>query len=116
MSAICNSEPELKEAKILWIDVLLCFDFESRPNLVVTGARWLGEFAYVSRSGVYPGSRVGWRLPENLFERSGLVELALRETGSVEVEMRPWDRMDWSWTAVFNATTRDGRPYLEPVG
>jgi hypothetical protein len=114
--AICSSEPELKEARVRWIDVLLCFDFDAKPNLVVTGARWLGEFAYVSRSGVYPGSRVGWRLPETLFERSGLVELALRETGSVELEMRPWDRMEWSWTAVFNATTRDGRPFLEPVG
>ncbi len=75
MSAICSSEPELEEAKVRWIDVLLCFDFEAKPNLVVTGARWLGEFAYVSRSGIYPGSRVGWRLPEDLFERSGLVEL-----------------------------------------
>jgi len=111
----CDGEPELKEAKVCWVDVLLCFDFSTKHNLLLTGARWLGEFAYVSRSGVYPGSRVGWRLPEDLFERAGLVELALREIGSVEVELRPWDRMEWSWTGVFNATTRDGRPFLERV-
>ena len=95
--------------------MILCFDFGVKPNLVITGARWLGEFAYVARSGIYPGSRVAWRLPESLFERSGLAELALRDTGSTELEMRPWDRMDWSWTAVFNATTRDGRAHLEAL-
>ena len=111
--AVSTSEPELKEAKVCWIDVLIPFEFETKPTLVLTGARWLGEFVYVSRSGVYPGSRVGWKLPENLFERSGLVELALRETGSMELQSCGWDNMGWSWAAVFSATTRDGRPFLE---
>ena len=113
--AVWSCELELKEARTRWIDVLLDFEFETKPNLVLIGARWLGEFAYVGRAGLYPGSRIGWRLPESLFERSGLVELALRESGSAELEMAPWDRMEWSWAAVFNATTRDGRPFLEKV-
>jgi hypothetical protein len=112
----CSGEPELKEARETWIDALLCIDFDAKPNSVMIGARWLGEFTYMSRSGIYPGSRVCWRLPESLFERSGLVELALRETGSPELDFRPWDDIGWTWTCVFNATTRDGRPYLEKVG
>jgi len=111
----CNDQAELKEAKEAWIDALLCVDFDNKPNAVLIGARWLGEFAYVGRSGVYPGSRVCWRLPESLFERSGLVELALRDVGAAELELRPWDEIGWTWTGVFDATTRDGRPHLEKL-
>lgn len=112
----CNAEPELKEARETWVDALLCIDFDAKPHAVLIGARWLGEFAYIGRSGVYPGSRVCWRLPESLFERSGLVELALCDVGAPELELRPWDEIGWSWAGIFNATTRDGRPHLEKVG
>jgi hypothetical protein len=111
-----DAKPDLKEAKEQWVDALLRVDFEVRPYAVLIGARWLGEFAYLSRSGIYPGSRVCWRLPESLFERGGLVELALRETGAPELDLRPWDEIGWTWTSIFNATTRDGKPHLEKVG
>lgn len=112
----CKGEPEVKEARAPWVDALLCIEFDSRPHAVLIGARWLGEFAYMSRSGIYPDSRVGWRLPESLFERGGLVELALRETGSPDLDFRPWDEIGWTWTGIFNATTRDGKPHLQRVG
>jgi hypothetical protein len=112
----CNSTPEIKEAKVSWVDVLLCMHFEHKPQNVIIGARWLGEFVYVGRSGIYPESRVGWRLPENLFERGGLVELGLRDTGAPELDLGPWDQIGWTWTGVFTATTRDGRPHLERIG
>lgn len=111
-----DSEPELKEARETWIDAMLRLDFDTKPHAVLIGARWLGEFTYMSRSGIYPGSRVCWRLPESLFERSGLVELALRDARAPELDFRPWDDIGWTWTGVFNATTRDGKPYLEKVG
>jgi hypothetical protein len=113
--ATCNAEPEVKQAKEAWVDALLCMEFESKPNLVLIGARWLGEFAYISKAGIYPGSRVGWRLPESLFERGGLVELAVRDKKSADLDFRPWDDIGWTWTGVFNATTRDGQPHLEKV-
>ena len=113
--AICETQPEVKEAKEAWVDVLLCFHFETKPNAVLLGARWLGEFLYLGKSGLYPGSRIRWRLPESLFERAGLVELALREKGAPDLDLRPWDDIGWTWTGVFNATTRDGKPHLETV-
>ena len=112
----CDAQPELNEAREMWIDALLRIDFDDKPHTVLIGARWLGEFIYMGRSGAYPGSRICWRLPESLFERSGLVELALREEGSSDLDLRPWDEIGWTWTSVFNATTRDGRPCLERVG
>jgi hypothetical protein len=112
----CNAEPELKEAEEAWIDVLLCLEFDEKPNAALIGARWLGEFVYLGKAGIYPGSRIGWRLPESLFERGGLVELAVRDTGAPNLDLRPWDQIGWTWTGVFNATTRDGRPHLEKAG
>ena len=112
----CNSEPVPKEARAPWVDIMLTIEFESKPYAVLIGARWLGEFAYLSRSGIYPGSRVCWRLPESLFERGGLVELALRETGAPDLDFRPWDEIGWTWTGIFNATTRDGKPHLDRAG
>ena len=110
-----HAEPELRQAEGHWVDVLIRVDFGVKPEFVLTGARWLNEFAYISRSGVYPGSRVRWLLPETLFERGGTVELALREISARDLDLGAWSRMDWSWTAVFKATTRDGSPYLEPL-
>jgi len=112
----CESEPELKEAKVPWVDAMLCMTLDAQPNAVLIGARWLGEFTYLARAGIYPGSRVAWRLPVSLFERGGLVELALREVSSPDLDYRPWDKIGWTWTGVFNATTRDGLPHLERVG
>ncbi len=108
-------EPEIAEPRESWLHFLLEFDFEEKPNALLIGARWLGEFAYLQKTAVYPGSRVGWRLPESLFERGGLVELAFRTGGTGDLDFRPWEDVGWNWTGVFNATTRSGRPYLEKV-
>ena len=32
--AVCNSEPDLKEAKVRWIDVLLGFDFDAQGRMI----------------------------------------------------------------------------------
>jgi hypothetical protein len=109
-------EPETAEPREAWVHFFISFDWETKPNALLVGARWLGEFAYIGKSGVYPGSRVGWRLPESLFIRGGLVELAFKAVGTADLELRPWDEIGWTWTAVFNATTRDGMPHLVKVG
>jgi hypothetical protein len=109
-------EPELAEPSETWVHFLLRFDWETKPNALLIGARWLGEFAYIRKSGVYPESRIGWRLPESLFERGGFVELAVKDTGAGDLDFRPWDDIGWTWTGVFNATTRSGKPFLEKVG
>jgi hypothetical protein len=112
----CRKEPELVEPDETWVHFLLCFDWETKPNILLIGARWLGEFAYIRKSGLYPESKVGWRLPESLFERGGFVELAFKEGTTGDLDFRPWDDIGWTWTGIFNATTRSGRPYLEKVG
>jgi hypothetical protein len=112
---ICRGEPLPAEPQETWVHFQICFDWETKPNALLIGARWLGESAYLRKSALYPGSRVGWRLPENLFRRGGFVELAFKE-GSGDLDFRPWDEIGWTWTAVFNATTRDGEPYLEKLG
>jgi hypothetical protein len=108
-------EPEAVEPRETWVHFLVRFDWETPPNTLLIGARWLGEFAYLRKSGVYPGARVGWRLPEGLFERGGFVELALKEGTTGDLEFRPWEDIGWTWTGIFNATTRSGSPYLEKV-
>ena len=107
--------PELTPPPETWAHFLLAFDLEPRPNAVLVGARWLGEFAYMNKSAVYPGSRIGWRLPENLFERGGLVELAFKTGGTGDLDFRPWDDIGWTWTGMFSATTRSGSPHLEKI-
>ena len=92
------------------------FDWDTPPSALLVGARWLGEFAYIGTSGVYPGSRVVWRLPESLFERGGFVELAFKATGTRDLTVREWDEIGWTWTGVFSATTRSGTPHLETAG
>ncbi len=111
-----RTEPDTAEPRESWVHVLIAFDWEVKPNLLIVGARWLGEFVYIGKSGVYPGSRVGWRLPESLFLRGGLVELAFKTVGTADLDLRPWDDIGWTWSGVFNATTRSGMPYLEKVG
>jgi hypothetical protein len=111
----CRKGPETVEAREPWVHFMLSFGWETPPNALLVGARWLGEFAYVGTSGVYPGSRVLWRLPESLFERGGLVELAFKETGTRDLAIRAWDEIGWTWTGIFNATTRSGKPHLEMV-
>ncbi len=96
-----------------WVRFALCFDWDTTPSNLLLGARWLGEFAYFGTSGVYPGSRVIWRLPESLFERGGLVELAFKAIGARDLTVKAWDDIGWTWTGVFNATTRSGSPHLE---
>ncbi len=112
---ICRQGPDPAEPREAWVHFFICFDFEATPNALLIGARWLGEFAYIGTSAVYPGSRVGWRLPESLFERGGLVELAFKETGTRDLEIRPWDDIGWTWSGIFNATTQSGKPHLEKV-
>ncbi|MCX8033135.1 MAG: hypothetical protein N3B14_07105 [Thermoleophilia bacterium] len=113
--ATLRAEIELRQAEGHWVDVWVQVDFAARPEFVLTGARWLNEFAYISRSGVYPGSRIRWLLPETLFERGGTVELAFREGAARDLDLDAWSQGAWTWTALFKATTRDGSPYLEPI-
>lgn len=111
-----RKDPETAEPREAWVHVLISFEWETKPNALLVGARWLGEFAYLGKSGIYPGSRVGWRLPESLFLRGGLVELAFKDSTSGDLDFRPWDEIGWTWSAVFSATTRSGLPHLEKVG
>lgn len=112
----CVKEPVAVEPREDWVHFLVCFDLEEKPNTLLVGARWMGEFAYISKTGLYPGSRVGWRLPVTLFERGGFVELAIKTRGTGDLDFRPWDDIGWTWTGVYNATTRDGKPHLEKIG
>jgi hypothetical protein len=110
-----RKEPEVAEPREAWVHFLLTFDLDTRPNALLVGARWLGEFAYMNKSALYPGSRIGWRLPESLFERGGLVELAFKSGGTGDLDFRPWNDIGWTWTGVFSASTRSGSPHLEKI-
>ena len=52
-----RKEPEVAEPREAWVHFLLTFDLDTRPNALLVGARWLGEFAYMNKSALYPRRR-----------------------------------------------------------